>query len=82
MPLSKRNEQTLAQKLENVILSIVNNITNLDYKIIKEKLSLPIKEEDTGLYSWDTNLSYYSNLCPVQKRETSNLKFLNKFLIN
>jgi hypothetical protein len=43
---------------------------------------LPIKEEDTGLYSWDSNLSYYSNLCPVQKRETSNLKFLNKFLIN
>jgi len=64
-----------------VTLSIVKNITNLDYKIVKEKLSLPIKEEDTGLYSWDSTLSYYSNLCPVHKKDDkSNLIFYIYFI--
>jgi len=56
--------------LENITHLIINYITSPDYKIIKEKLSLPIKEEDTGLYSWDSHLSYYSHLSPFYKKET------------
>jgi hypothetical protein len=57
--------------LENITSIIIANITSPEYKIIKEKLSLPIKEEDTGLYSWDSHLSYYSQLSPNFKKDSS-----------
>lgn len=77
--MHKRNEQSLFTKLENITHLIIQNITSPDYKIIKEKLALPIKEEDTGLYSWDSHLSYYSHLAPNFKAHSS-MNFLFFFL--
>lgn len=71
--MQRRTEQSLFTKLENVTHVIISNITSPDYKIIKEKLSLPIKEEDTGLYSWDSQMSYYSQLSPHAKKDSSKI---------
>lgn len=73
--MNKRNDQSLFTKLENITFTIIKNITSPDYKIIKEKLALPIKEEDTGLYSWDSHLSYYSQLSPNYKKDTSKINY-------
>ena len=55
------------QKLDNIAHIIVKNITSSDYKLIKEKLPLPMKDMETGLYTWDSNLAFYANLVPTFK---------------
>ena len=56
-------------------------ITNPEFKVIKEKLSLPIKEDDTGLFIFDSTLSYYSNLGPSAKKNLSKKIYFFYFLI-
>ncbi len=65
--LQRRQEQTLAKKLSNIASLIPKNIISAEFKLIKEKLQLPTKEGESGLYTWETNSPFYTNLNPIFK---------------
>jgi hypothetical protein len=60
MPKIDREEQHLSQKLANIIHLVIKLITNTDYKQVKEKFPLPLKD-DYGLYTWDPNGIFYQS---------------------
>ena len=60
--LIKRQEQHFAVKLENIIPLLTKLITNPEYKLVKEKFPFPNKDEDTGLFKYDSNNMFYQNL--------------------
>lgn len=39
-------------------------ITNNEYKVVKEKFPLPLKNEEIGLYKYDITLPFYANIWP------------------
>lgn len=59
-----RQEQPLSIKLEHVMPRLIKMITNNEFKLIKEKFPLPIKNEETGLLKYDITLPYYANVWP------------------
>lgn len=57
---NKRDEQSLSTKLENVIHILIKLITSTEFKYIKEKFPLPTKQQETGLYTFNTSLPFYN----------------------
>jgi len=57
----------LGQKLQNIAGKIVKSITSPDFKLIREKLPLPVIDKETGLYTWDPASPFYSNLISSSK---------------
>lgn len=68
----KRDEQSLVNKLENVLPSLIKSITNPDYKLVKEKFPLPSKERGTGLYTFDYSNPFYNGF-EVDTKSSKNL---------
>jgi hypothetical protein len=66
---SRREEQSLVQKLSNVLHLLVKNITHPECKYVKEKFPLPNKEK--GLYTFDTTLPFYQGLIIDTKPKNS-----------
>jgi len=60
-------ELNLSQKLQNITHLVIKNILNPEFKLIREKLPLPNRESDTGLFTWDSGSPYYSSLFPSLK---------------
>jgi hypothetical protein len=58
----------LGEKLQNITSKILKSITHSDYKIIKEKLPLPVIDKETGLYTWDASNPFYANLIAQNKQ--------------
>jgi hypothetical protein len=70
-----RQEQPLSIKLENIMPRLIKMITNNEFKMIKEKFVLPIKNEETGLLKYDISSPYYANIWP----KSSNYLFFKFF---
>lgn len=66
-----RQEQPLSIKLEHVMPRLIKQITNNEFKLIKEKFVVPIKNEETGLLKYDVTTPFYANIWP----KSSKLKF-------
>jgi hypothetical protein len=49
-PLPRRQAQPLINKLENLLPLLIKLITHPDYKTLKEKFPMPLKDLVTGLY--------------------------------
>ena len=49
-PMEKRKAQPLIKKLENVLPILIKLITNPEFKNVKEKFPMPLKDLVTGLY--------------------------------
>ena len=60
--MSRRSEQPLGYKLENIIQMIPKLIKNAEFKQVKDKFPQPTKEESTGLFKYDGNNPFYQNL--------------------
>lgn len=58
-PREKRQEQPLINKLENTIGSLIKLITHPDYKMLKDKFPMPVKDIATGLYVINYDNPYY-----------------------
>lgn len=60
-PMSRREKQSLAQKLDNIIGQLIKTITNSDFKLMVEKFPYPIKDPTINLYIVDyANNGYYT----------------------
>ena len=55
----KRFNQPLINKLENIIGKLVKLINHPDYKILKEKFPMPVKDMSTGLYVCNYDNPFY-----------------------
>lgn len=60
--MSKRSEQPLSLKLENLINILPKLIKNAEFKQVKDKFTPPTKEESTGLFKYECNNPFYQNL--------------------
>ena len=58
-PMSRRQNQPLINKLENILPILIKLITHPDYKFLKEKFPLPLKDLITGLYVPNYESPYY-----------------------
>ena len=69
-PLSKRIEQPLFNKLENILPTLIKLITHPDFKLLKEKFQIPKKDIITGLYTPNYDSPFYKGyLIKVEKKE-------------
>ena len=60
-----RKEQPLAIKLEHVMGRLIKTIPSAgEHKWLKEKFTIPIKNEDTGLLKWDSTNPFYEKIWP------------------
>jgi hypothetical protein len=81
--MSKRNEQHLSVKLENILNLLVKLITHPELLNIKVKFPLPTKEQGTGLYTFDTSSQFYQGLVIDTKKAGSSRKDMsNKGLVS
>ena len=58
-PLSRRQAQPLINKLENILPVLIKLITHPDYKNLKEKFPMPLKDLVTGLYIPNYDSPFY-----------------------
>ena len=58
-PMEKRQEQPLINKLENVLPTLIKLITNPEFKNLKEKFPMPLKDLITGLYTPNFENPFY-----------------------
>ena len=58
-PLSRRQAQPLINKLENILPVLMQLITHPDYKYLKEKFPMPLKDLATGLYAPNFESPFY-----------------------
>ena len=58
-PLEKRQAQPLINKLENILPTLIKLITNPDFKNLKEKFPMPLKDLATGLYMPNYENNFY-----------------------
>ena len=70
-----RQEQPLSIKLENVMPRLIKQITNNEFKLIKEKFVVPIKNEETGLFKFDLTSPFYTNIWPKSSKYIFDFKF-------
>jgi len=63
-----RQEQPLETKLEHVMPRLIKQITNNEFKLIKEKFVPPIKNEETGLLKYDLTSPFYANIWPKSSK--------------
>ena len=74
-----RTEQPLAIKLEHVMKRFIRILPSSgDYKWLKEKFPIPIKNEETGLLKWDSTNPFYEKIWP----KTSKIYFFLFFFFN
>lgn len=60
--MEKRSAQPLSVKLENLITVLPKLIKNAEFKQVKEKFTMPIRDETLGLYKFDANNQFYTAL--------------------
>lgn len=72
-----RQEQPLSIKLEHLIPRLIKQITNNEFKLIKEKFVHPVKNEETELFKYDMTSPFYTNIWP----KSSNFIIFFIFLI-
>ena len=58
-PFSRRQAQPLINKLENILPVLIQLITHPDYKYLREKFPMPLKDIATGLYAPNFDSPYY-----------------------
>lgn len=58
-PKEKRLAQPLINKLENIIGYLIKLIIHPDYKMLKEKFPMPVKDLATGLYVINNDSPFY-----------------------
>ena len=58
-PLEKRQSQLLIDKLENILPVLINLITGPEFKNLKEKFPMPLKDLVTGLYTPNFDNPFY-----------------------
>ena len=59
-PKEKRVSQPLINKLENIIGKLVKLITHPDFKVLKEKFQMPVKDMNTNLYVYNYDNPFYA----------------------
>ena len=59
-PKEKRASQPLINKLENIIGKLVKLITNPEFKVLKEKFQMPVKDMNTNLYVYNYDNPFYA----------------------
>jgi len=59
-----RSEQPLSIKLEHVMGRLIKCITGGEFKWLKEKFAIPIKNEETGLLKFDLTNPFYEKIWP------------------
>ena len=59
----KRAQQDLYVKIESLIPSMMKLIKK-DFKLVKEKFVMPVRDEETGLLMYDINSEFYVNIHP------------------
>jgi len=84
-PLSRRQAQPLINKLENILPVLIKLITHPDYKNLREKFPMPLKDLVTGLYTPNFENPFYQgyiikpgtkkkenykSIIPVQSKES------------
>ena len=74
----QRHEQPLSFKLEHVMGRLIKMITGSEFKWLKEKFVIPLKNEETGLLKFDLTSPFYEKIWP----KTSKLYFLFYFFFN
>ena len=58
-PLSRRQAQPLINKLENILPVLIKLITHPDFKNLREKFPMPLKDLVTGLYTPNFENPFY-----------------------
>ena len=59
-----RQEQHLSAKLETVMPRLIKLITHSDYRYLKEKFVIPVRDEETELLKYDVNNPPYQAVWP------------------
>ena len=72
-PMSKRKEQPLVNKLENILPVLMKLITHPDYKVLKDKFPIPTKDISTGLYVPNFESQFYKGYKIKTKEEKNDL---------
>ena len=72
-PMSKRKEQPLVNKLENILPVLMKLITHPDYKVLKDKFPIPTKDISTGLYVPNFESQFYKGYKIKTKEENNDL---------
>lgn len=60
----QRFEQNLSLKLEYVMARLIKTITGGEFKWLKEKFQIPVKNEETGLLKYDMASPFYEKIWP------------------
>ena len=63
-----RHEQPLSIKLENVMPRLIKMINSNEFKTIKEKFVIPLKNEETLLLKYDISSPFYANIWPKSSK--------------
>ena len=58
-PMPKRQAQPLINKLENILPVLIKLISHPDFKVLKEKFTIPPKDMNTGLYNPNYDSPFY-----------------------
>ncbi|MCQ2819742.1 MAG: hypothetical protein MJ252_20955 [archaeon] len=67
----QRDSQELADKLDNMTLTLIKMIRHPDLKYLIDKFPRPQKELETGLYKIDYSSPYYQGfIIPVKKSQS------------
>ena len=72
--MQQRSEQHLSTKLESLIPSMMKLIKHPDYRVVKDKFTLPVRDEESGLLVVDYGNQFYGKLIPMprsKKRRTT-----------
>lgn len=74
--MQARQDQHLSVKLENVMPQLIKLITHPDYKYLKEKFVIPLKDEETSLFKYDVTNPQYASIWPKSKYN----KYINIYI--
>ena len=82
-PKEKRASQPLINKLENIMPTLIKMITHPDYKTLKEKFPLPVKNLSTDLYNinYDTCSFYNGYQIHTNPEETKKVRKPSSILV-
>ena len=73
-PLARRQKQPLINKLENILPTLMKLITNPDYKSLREKFPMPLKDLATGLYTPNFDSPFYQGYIIKPERRKERLR--------
>jgi hypothetical protein len=63
---NKIPDEHLVIKMEKMLQPLIRAITSIEFKQVKEKFHLPIKDSSTGLYTIDATNPFYQNFGFIQ----------------